>query len=86
VAAVFAAQLALNYPSFADARADVCVTIRIHINLLRQSNLQLEGPFFWSCEALGRLPKAKASTGFTSNLAGVFCGAETPSQNFYIRH
>ena len=40
VAAVFAAQLALNY-------------------------LQLEGPSFWSREALGRLPtppKAKAST------------------------
>jgi len=44
VAAVFAA---LNYPSF----ADVCVTIRIYINLLRQSNPQLEGPSFWSCEA-----------------------------------
>ena len=59
VVAVFAAQLALNYPSF----ADVCVTIRIYINLLRQSNL---GPSFWSCEALGRLPtspKAKAGTG-----------------------
>ena len=44
MAAVFAAQLALNYPS----------------------NLQLEGPSFWSCEALGRLPtppKAKAGTG-----------------------
>ena len=47
VAAVFAAQLALNYPSF----ADVCVKIRIYINLLRQSTLQLEGPSFWSCEA-----------------------------------
>ena len=59
--AVFAAQLALNYPSF----ADVCVTIRIYINLLRQSNLQLEGSSFWSCEALRRLPtppKAKAGT------------------------
>jgi len=42
VAAVFAAQLALNYPSF----SDVCVTIRIYVNLLRQSNLQLEGPSF----------------------------------------
>ena len=43
-----------------------CVTIRIYINLPRQSNLQLEGPSFWSCEALGRLPtlpKAKAGTG-----------------------
>ena len=43
VAVVFAAQLALNYPS----------------------NLQLEGPSFWSCEALGKLPtppKAKAGT------------------------
>ena len=43
VAAAFAAQLALNYPS----------------------NLQLEGPSFWSCEALRRLPtppKAKAGT------------------------
>ena len=61
VAAVFAAQLALNYPSF----TDVCATIRIYINLLRQSNLQLKGPPFWSCEALGSLPtppKAKAST------------------------
>ena len=63
MAAVFAAQLALNYPSF----VDVCVTIRIYINLLRQSNLQLEGPSFWSLnhEALGRLPtppKAKAGT------------------------
>ena len=47
VATGFAAQLALNYPNF----ADVCVTIRIYINLLRQSNLQLEGPTFWSCEA-----------------------------------
>ena len=47
VAAVFAAQQALNYPSF----ADVCVTMRIYINLSRQSNLQLEGPSFWSCEA-----------------------------------
>ena len=43
VAAVFAAQLALNYPSF----ADVCVTIRIYINLLRQRNLySLKGPLF----------------------------------------
>jgi len=48
VAAVFAAQLALNYPSFADA----CVTIRMYINLLSRINLQLElrAPF-WSCEA-----------------------------------
>jgi len=68
VAAVFAAQLALNYPSFADD----CVTIRIYINLLRQSNLatawralflELWGPL--NREALGRLPtlpKAKAGT------------------------
>jgi len=67
VAAVLAAQLTLNYSSF----ADVCVTIRIYINFPRQSNLQLEGPSFlelWgplNHEALGRLPtppKAKAGT------------------------
>ena len=71
MAAVFAAQLALNYPSF----ADVCVTIKIYINLLRQSNLQLEGPSFWSCEALGRLPtlpKAKAGTVFNSGLFQIY--------------
>jgi len=48
VAAAFAAQILLNYPS----------------------NLQLEGPTFWSCEALGRLPtppKAKAGTTHTHN-------------------
>ena len=64
MAAVFAA---LNYPSL----ADVCVTIRIYINLLRQSNLQLEEPSFWSCEALGRLPtlpKAKLRAGTAPTL------------------
>ena len=62
MAAVFAAQLALNYIL---ALLMFCVAIRIYINLLRQSNLQLEEPSFWSCDALGRLPtlpKAKAGT------------------------
>ena len=62
MAAVFAAQLALNYPSF----AEVCVTIRIYTEqstAWRAFFLEFFGPL--NREALGRLPtppKAKAGT------------------------
>jgi len=45
--------------------AIVATAFAAQLALNHPSNLQLEGPSFWSCEALGRLPtppKAKAGT------------------------